>query len=313
MNCTKYYHAQSLSFSPTKMLQCITLFGNDHSPFNVTLSKGTYKIELWGAAGGASYNSRRNEGGYGGYSSGLLTIYSRETFIFEVGTKGGDVLAETWKVPGIGGYNGGAEGCIDTSNGDCPSGGSGGSTDMRTNTSLASRIIVAGGGGSGGCYIQGGKGGNGGGLSGTQGSDNDRGNIKGGSPGTQTEGNQPLYGQRSSGGDESGGSGGGGYMGGKSGESSGDQTGGAGGGGGSSFISGHPECIIIEPYKFNNPITISGENLMPSNSSFHEYVIGNKGNGSVRITNFSNIITCSYQKHYIHILLLCIAIFYNSS
>ena len=308
MSCAEYYDAQSIYFSPTKMLYCITLFGKDPAPFNVTLSKGTYIIELWGAAGGASTHYQTNEGGYGGYSSGLLTLYSQETFIFEVGTKGGDTPIEgISSFPGVGGYNGGADGGNDTFNGDCSSGGSGGSTDMRINSSISGRIIVAGGGGSGGCYYQGGKGGNGGGLSGTKGFDSESGIAIGGSPGTQTSGHEPLNGERGSYGDESGGSGGGGYWGGKSGgtpnitEGTGYDVrrGGAGGGGGSSFISGHPDCIPVEPYIFKNPITISGENLMPSNSSFHEYVVGNTGNGSVRITSFSTIITCSHQKHHI--------------
>ena len=312
MSCVKYYEAQSIYFSPTKMLHCITLFGKDPAPFNVTLSKGTYIIELWGAAGGASLYGRRNEGGYGGYSSGLLTLYSQETFIFEVGTKGGDTPIEGTKyVLGVGGYNGGADGGNDTFNGDCPSGGSGGSTDMRTNSSISGRIIVAGGG-SGGCFTKGGKGGNGGGLSGTKGFDSESGNAFGGLPGTQTDGHEPLNGERGPDGDEAGGSGGGGYWGGKSGGST-SYEGGAGGGGGSSFISGHPDCIPVEPYIFKNPITISGENLMPSNSSFHEYVVGNKGNGSVRITSFSTIITCSHQKHHISIILLFVAIILNHS
>ena len=295
MSCIEYSDARFVIFSPTKMHECITLFGKDHSPFNVTLSKGTYKIELWGAAGGASLGGRRNKGGYGGYSSGLLTLYSQETFIFEVGTKGGDVLKDKRRVPGIAGYNGGAHGANDTVNNDCPSGGSGGSTDMRTNTSISSRIIVAGGGGSAGCYKQGGKGVNGGGIAGTPGLDS--GNVFGGSPGTQTDGYRPLYGQPGTEGNEAGGS-----------------ASGAGGGGGSSYISGHPKCILIEEYKFDSPITISGDNLMPSNASLHVYVVGNKGNGSVRITNFSAIITCSYRKHRIHIIyLLIVTIIPNNS
>ena len=313
MSCVEYHNSQNVFFSPTKILQCITLFGSDHIGYNVTLSKGTYKIELWGASGGAAIFGQINKGGLGGYSSGLLTLYNRETFIFEVGTKGSDSYWEsTIYLPGIGGYNGGANGGYDTDNNDCPAGGSGGSTDMRTNSSISSRIIVAGGGGSGGCYLSGGNGGNGGGISGTKGADNTAGKAYGGSSGTQNNGHAYLYGEQGSDGGEAGGSGGGGYWGGKSGGATNDGTGGAGGGGGSSFISGHPQCIVIEPYIFKNAITITGDNLMPSNSCLNEYVVGNEGNGSVRIISISILISCLYQKYHMNKIILIIIIISKS-
>ena len=307
MHCVEYQNSTYIDFSPTKRNECITLLGNDHSPFNVSLAKGTYKIELWGAAGGASVFYGK-EGGNGGYSSGLLTLQYNETFFFFIGTKGGDSYNIS---AGAGGYNGGADGGIDNQNEDCPSGGSGGSTDMRINESISGRIIVAGGGGSGGCYTNSGKGGHGGGIFGIKGEDNINKTAFGGEPGTQNTGYLPLYGQKGTTGGEAGGSGGGGYWGGFAGNATDDKTnngGGAGGGGGSSFISGHPNCSSIEQYIFANPVTLSGAEPMPSNSSSHETVEGNHGNGSVRITCFNNIITYSHSQFKNHISILCMAI-----
>ena len=289
MGCVEYHHATSFKFAPKKIFKCVSLFGKDKEPFVAEIERGTYKIELWGASGGASIGGRRNEGGLGGYSSGILTLLIRETFYFNIGTQGGDT-SNKW--PGVGGYNGGADGANDTDNYDCPSGGSGGSTDMRINRTIEGRIIVAGGGGSGGCYLKGGSGGHGGGISGIKGIDNTDNQATGGAPGTQTSGYQYLYGEKGISGGEAGGSGGGGYWGGKAGHATNNGSGGAGGGGGSSYISGHKNCSIIEPYHFTNAETIAGNNLMPSNLNPHEFFIGNKGNGAIRITSLYTIETC---------------------
>ncbi len=132
---------------------------------------------------------------------------------------------------------------------ECGSGG-GGATDIRTHTSLSSRIIVAGGGGGAGEDRE--EGGHGGGLSGSTGGSSN-------SPGTQTSGYQLGRGENCSSSD-SGGGGGGGYYGGRT----RTETAGAGGSGyiggvsngtsSTGLNSGHglakittPEIISSEP------------------------------------------------------------------
>ena len=48
----------------------------------VTLPKGTYKLECWGAQGG-TYSSYI--GGYGGYSKGTITLTEATTVYISVG------------------------------------------------------------------------------------------------------------------------------------------------------------------------------------------------------------------------------------
>ena len=99
----------------------------------VTLPKGTYKLEVWGAQGG--YRSSSSYGGMGGYSVGTLTLKSKTTVYVYAGGSG-----NTGKTSG--GFNGGG-------------------SDIRLRKdSLYARVIVAGGGGSDGASSrQGGYGG----------------------------------------------------------------------------------------------------------------------------------------------------------
>ena len=102
---------------------------------------GEYKLEVWGAAGG--YTSETRRGGYGGYATGVITLAGDEKLYINVGGQG-------TTDPGVGGYNGGGSG---SSAGG--SGGGGGATHIATKTGLLSTlendkssvIIVAGGGG----------------------------------------------------------------------------------------------------------------------------------------------------------------------
>ena len=64
----------------------------------VTLPKGTYKLEVWGAQGG--YRSSSSYGGMGGYSVGTLTLKSKTTVYVYAGGSG-----NTGKTSG--GFNGG--------------------------------------------------------------------------------------------------------------------------------------------------------------------------------------------------------------
>ena len=312
MICEIYNESQELYFSHTSYLKCLTLNGGSRSPYSVTFSSGKFKIEVWGASGGDTYgpngNSRTNQGGFGGYLSGIIKLNNTTTFSFYIGTKGDDGKHEQF---GNGGYNGGANGGNDPVSHNCASGGGGGATDMRYSTDLDSRIIVAGGGGSGGCYKKGGKGGDGGGLYGLPGKPRDGGTSPGGEGGTQESGASLGNGASGSNGDEVGGSGGGGYYGGKGAPSTNDASGSGGGGGGSSYISGFPGCLSNQFYQFQNAFTISGGNKMPSKDDLNSFIDeGNHGNGAVRITtvkNDVNIKECkdnNYKLLYVFIILL---------
>lgn len=131
----------------------------------VTLKKGKYRIECWGADGAAT----SGQPGKGGYSSGILTLNASETVYIYVGEKG--VIRDSAKTtPATWNFNGGGRGCGSTSYGD-----GGGGTDVRLiggawddATGLTSRIIVAGGGGFGSSSSR--WGGNGGGIQGASGS-----------------------------------------------------------------------------------------------------------------------------------------------
>lgn len=129
--------------------------------FNVPC-EGNYKIEVWGAAGG--YTSESKHGGYGGYSKGTIELDDDETLYINVGGQGTTGESST------GGYNGGGSGA--SSGG---SGGGGGATHIATQSgllqelsnSIESILIVAGGGGgyaNWGCSVS--IGGSGGGYQG---------------------------------------------------------------------------------------------------------------------------------------------------
>ena len=129
---------------------------------------GNYKIEAWGAQGG---NAGNTASGKGGYTSGNIELTKGEKLYIYVGGAGSSTRASVSEHID-GGYNGGGS----TEGQSCCGrtyGSGGGSTDIRLvngdwndSTSLASRIMVAGGGGgsfngSGGGYAGGLKGFNG--------------------------------------------------------------------------------------------------------------------------------------------------------
>lgn len=123
-----------------------------------TASKaGIYKLETWGAQG-ASYNDKY-VGGYGGYSSGTITLAENEKLYINVGGRG-----EICSVDNIslnGGYNGGGS-CSGYYNSDGTKyqygfGAGGGATHIATTSGLLSTfennidnviIVAAGGGGA---------------------------------------------------------------------------------------------------------------------------------------------------------------------
>ena len=252
-----------------------------NSFYSITFPVGSYKIDLYAASGGFTLTHQINAPGKGGYTSGILSLKSPTTLYLYTGGIGGNTTVGKHD-QGKGGYNGGADGGYDNDN--CPTAGSGGATDIRTISgtsieSLRSRIMVAGGGGSAGCYIYAGLGGNGGNINGQDGFPTTKHKHPGGKGGSQT-GDEKYFGKGQKGEDgssvngEAGGAGGGGYYGGLAGESNNDEDSGSGGGGGSSFISGMEGCIAIledgtsagHPYHYSDlyftmPNMVSGFNL----------------------------------------------------
>lgn len=133
----------------------------------ITLPKGRYKLQCWGAQGGSVSGSYTAGGSKGGYSEGVLTITEPTTIYIFVGGKGTD--SPTSYTSGIanGGWNGGGASVRYSSYDNSDEYGEsyprpgGGATDMclvsstmdyqsgrtaRSQESLLSRFIVAGGG-----------------------------------------------------------------------------------------------------------------------------------------------------------------------
>jgi len=127
----------------------------------VQLIPGSYKLQVWGAQGGA-YSSYT--GGKGGYSEGVLTLLQALKVYVFVGGQGGRSGNGGWN--GGGGTSGSASYSSGGTSGSSYMACGGGGTDIalvtssmayssyrtnRSSESLLSRIIVAGGG-SGGAY-----------------------------------------------------------------------------------------------------------------------------------------------------------------
>ena len=143
---------------------------------SITLPKGTYKLECWGAQGG-SYSDTYH-GGFGGYSIGTLLLDSPRT-LYLVSGGSGSVKNDSGYIDG--GYNGG--GGAQASNRRNLAGAGGGATHISLSDGLLSTlsgnkesvlIVAGGGGGSASIYTfssgyRRGSGGNGGGSSGENG------------------------------------------------------------------------------------------------------------------------------------------------
>ena len=294
----------------------------------VTLEKGIYQFECWGAQGGTgtSEGSFKLPGGHGSYVSGLININQTTKFYLFIGGKGG-VGSTTKNSKASAGWNGGGLGGADTNDND-GAGGGGGATDIRlTNglwndiTGLRSRIMVAAGG-SGSVHKYHGV--SGGSLSGLSTTGVSFESAISSTRTTQTTGNGfgiagdgkhhanfPSYG------------GGGGYYGGYA--ASGSNNGYLSvSDSGSSYISGHPSCnsisntgihtnseVHFSGYKFYNTTMINGISLQPSYNS-NNFNFGKTNNGAVRITfikKFENIeITPSKKFKIFDILFLSILI-----
>ncbi|MBR1416538.1 MAG: cadherin-like beta sandwich domain-containing protein, partial [Bacilli bacterium] len=128
----------------------------------VTPYTGEYQFEAWGASGGKGYvtysgHSARieNDYGRGAYTEGKIKLDKGTTLYIYVGGKGTQGTSMS-SVP-AGGYNGGGASSGKSTDNNEVGGSGGGATDVRTingtwsdSQSLASRIMVAAGGG-GGC------------------------------------------------------------------------------------------------------------------------------------------------------------------
>lgn len=261
---------------------------------SVTLPKGTYTLECWGAQGGYSSSNSGIDvgmGGKGGYSVGTITLDKKTPIYIYAGGVGS--ISGNGKADG-GFPNGGSSWASDTSEG---AGGGGGSSDIRIGTdSLYARVIVAGGGGGGGEDNE--TGGYGGGeTGGTSGS---------GTPGSQTapSGYFGIGGHTS----YDGGGGGGGWYGAcpaggqttPATSNSGSDTSGSPGGSGyvytSSTAKNYPSgCLLNSSYCLTDAQTIAGNNSFTSPTGSSE--TGHSGNGYCRIT----VIECSNTALYVRI------------
>lgn len=261
---------------------------------SITLPKGIYKLECWGAQGGYSSSNSGIEvgmGGKGGYSVGTITLNQKTPIYIYAGGVGS--ISGNGKADG-GFPNGGSSWASNASEG---AGGGGGSSDIRIGTdSLHARVIVAGGGGGGGEDNE--TGGYGGGeTGGTSGS---------GTPGSQTapSGYFGIGGHTS----YDGGGGGGGWYGAcpaggqttPATSNNGDDTSGSPGGSGyvytSSTVSSYPSgCLLNSSYYLTDAQTIAGNNSFVSPTGSSE--TGHSGNGYCRIT----VIECSNTALYVRI------------
>jgi hypothetical protein len=204
---------------------------------------GSYKLEVWGAAGGNRGTSGGNGSpGLGGYSYGNKVLTAGQTIYIYVGGAGGNAGA-VGSAGAAGGFNGGGNGGDDFVGPQAAAAGGGGGSDIRVGgQALGDRVIVAGGGGGATSSYGGSSGGGSSGANGTTGS----GEIAyggtqsaGGAGGTSqygngTSGTLGVGGAGSTGSYGGGGGGGGGYYGGGGGNAGFEGS----GGGGSGYIGG---------------------------------------------------------------------------
>lgn len=266
----------------------------------ISLPRGQYIIECWGAQGG--YRSSSDYGGKGGYSVGTLTLTQSTDLYIYVGGAGNSSTTRLSNNSSIyeGGFNGGGH-RYDYK-------GGGGATDVRIGKdSLYARVIVAGGGGSDGATNK--KGMYGGGL---EGGSTTESYGSGGYGGTQT-GNTWLTTTRSTnasydtascyagfgfGGNGNyaisgyGGAGGGGWYGGSGSYPDGSGDDDRGGGGGSGYVYTAETAVnypdgnyVNSSYYLTNAQTIAGNQSFKSPDGTNE--TGHTGNGFCRITRKS--------------------------
>ena len=262
-------------------------------PLDLTLPRGKWFIELWGAGTGNG----------AGYSSGILQVSQTLKLYVYLGGQEMPIGPQC----GIGGYNGGGnaskyglEYVPSRKVYYCRQSGGSGASDIRLiPNDLDSRIMVAGGSGGGSaCNVTVNihTGGCGGGLKGGTGTTS--GTVTThiiGYGGDQSNGGKGQHqGELGVGGaaepsviSDCAAAGGGGYYGGGSGY---DYELGAGGGGGSAYISGHKQCKP-NSIRFQKPVMINGTSRMPQPQGGFD--IGYIGTGVLRVTILS--LACTKQ------------------
>ena len=261
---------------------------------SITLPKGQYQLECWGAQGGNGTDNTSQPGGKGGYSKGIITLNKKTNLYLYTGGQG--LNGTTYNSNGAttaGGFNGGGSATSINNRGS-----GGGGTDIRIAVdSLYARVLVAGGGSGSSSYTSS-AGFAGGGISGKtyNNQDSSNGGSWYGGGGRQTQGsaantvytNYTTAGSFGQGGDYNSGSntyfgsgGGGGWYGG------GGAIGVGGGGSGyvytSSTASNYPSgCLLNSSYYLTDAQTIAGNSAFTSPTGTSE--IGHAGNGYIRIT-----------------------------
>lgn len=238
---------------------------------SLTLNPGRYLLEAWGAQGGGA------QGGKGGYSSGVIEIKEKTTVYINVGSSGANAPRNGGGVSTVA-YGGGA-------------------SDIRIGSNdLSKRVLVAGGGGGSitvdGNIYAGGYAGGWIASDGNSGAEDAQIAGSGASIGGGTAGYNGTDGEFGHGGNCKGtncAGGGGGYYGGGAGFS---------GGGGTGFAwadntNHYAQNTLDEKYKLTKVVVDDGD------SSFVDFngneVVGNSGNGHVRISSFENAqYTCEH-------------------
>ncbi len=124
----------------------------------IVLCNGVYKLETWGASGGNATNTYI--GGYGGYSSGYVTLNKGDVLYINVGESGKTISGSNCDKTGT--YNGGGSCYVSDGLGNLGEtyGSGGGATHIATKSGLLSTLsdsidsvlIVSGGGGGGEYY-----------------------------------------------------------------------------------------------------------------------------------------------------------------
>ena len=271
---------------------------------------GTYKLETWGAEGGATIDG--TGGGYGGYSTGTILLNSGDILYVNVGGQGSRTSSGTVEYI-AGGYNGGGstggQACCNRS-----FGSGGGATHIATKSGLLSSlssnlsdILIVSGGGGGAYYGEnvgtyGLRGGSGGGYIGNSGAESTETDNQwcAGLGGTQTAGGA-ISTNCSKSSDVSGGTITGSF--GQGGENAWATTGGGGGfyggsrsghiapgGGGSGYIGNsklsnkYMYCYYCATSDATSTKTYSTTNI--SGNSVSNYV--KTGNGAAKITLVDN-------------------------
>lgn len=115
----------------------------------LTINPGKYLLICHGASGGIGFSARNVPKNYGGVSMGVINLTSPTDMFIYVGGNGGDSI-EANNQPGLGGFNGGADGGLSGSSSYAAGAGGGGASDIRIGVDdLYARVIVAGGAGGG--------------------------------------------------------------------------------------------------------------------------------------------------------------------